>query len=87
MKLIEFPEQTIVIAKNQPEYMPLPAFVDKDPDYNASRITCCWQLTFKERLKLLFTGLIWHSVLTFNSSLQPQLLQVNKPDYIKPVNS
>ena len=25
MKLVEFPEQTVVIAKDQPEYLPLPA--------------------------------------------------------------
>ena len=25
MKIIEFPEQTLVIAKDQPEYQPLPA--------------------------------------------------------------
>lgn len=76
MKLIEFPEQTIVIAKDQPEYNPLPAYQHKD---SKGRITCCWSLTFLERVKLLFTGKIWHDILTFNNPLQPQLLQINKP--------
>jgi len=32
MKLIEFKEQTVVIAKDQPEYMPLPAHQFNDTD-------------------------------------------------------
>jgi len=77
MKLIEFPEQTTIIAKNQPQYLPLPAHVYfNDPE---GEIVCCWQLTWKERIKLLLTGCIWHSVLTFNNPLQPQLLAVDKP--------
>jgi len=77
MKLIEFPEQTIVIAKDQPEYIPLPAYkFIKDPQ---GRIVCCWQLSLKERFKLLLNGKIWHQVLTFNKSLQPQLLSVDMP--------
>ena len=79
MKLIEFPEQTLVIAKNQPEYMPLPAhrFAANAAE---GRIAFCWQLTWRERLHLLWTGLIWHQVLTFGRALQPQLLTVEKPD-------
>lgn len=76
MRLTEFEEQTVVIAKDQPEYLPLPAHVDSD-----GVVTCCWQLTFKERMKLIFTGRIWHSVLTFNRPLQPQRLQIEKPDF------
>ena len=78
MRLIEFPEQTIVIAKNQSEYLPLPAHQFYDiPDQG--RIACCWRLTLKERVKLLFTGKLWHQVLTFGKPLQPQLLSVDKP--------
>lgn len=78
MKLIEFPEQTVVIAKDQPEYLPLPAW--RRPHDASGEIVCCWQLSFRNRLKLLFTGKIWHSILTFNQPLQPQLLQVDKPE-------
>lgn len=81
MKLIEFPEQTVVIAKDQPEYEPLPAHVFHDA---TGRIACCWRLTWRERFKLLFTGLIWHQVLTFGHALQPQLLTVEKPDMKQP---
>jgi len=76
MKLIEFPEQTVVIAKNQPEYRPLPAHQFRDEN---GTIACCWQLTILERIRVLFTGKIWHQILTFNGPLQPQLLTVDKP--------
>jgi hypothetical protein len=77
MQLIEFPEQTVVFAENQPEYLPFPAHRFKGKE---GRIVACWKLPFKERLKLLFTGKVWHQILTFNEPLQPQLLTVEKPD-------
>lgn len=77
MKLIEFPEQTVVIAKDQPPYIPLPAY--QYPDDDEGQIVCCWSLSWRERFKVLFSGRIWHNVLTFNKPLQPQLLQVDKP--------
>jgi hypothetical protein len=80
MDLIEFPEQTVVYAKDQPEYRPLPAH--RHPHDPQGRITCCWRLTWRERLRVLFTGRIWHQILTFNTSLQPQLLLTEKPDMV-----
>lgn len=77
MNLIEFPEVTTVIAKDQPQYNPLPAHRFQDAE---GRIACCWKLTWPERLKLLWRGVIWHQILTFNQPLQPQLLTVEKPD-------
>ena len=83
MHLIEFPEQTTVKAKNQPEYNPLPAYrFVKDPQ---GRTVCCWILSFKERLKVLLSGKIWHQILTFNKPLQPQLLEVDKPEMPTPI--
>lgn len=76
MDLIEFPEQTVVIAKNQPQYRPLPAHQFKDA---SGTIAFCWRLTWSERLRVLFTGVLWHQVLTFGTPLQPQLLMVEKP--------
>lgn len=75
MNIVEFPEQNVIIAKDQPEYRPMPAYWDK----RTGEVTCCWQLTWRERLQLLFSGRIWHTILTFNSALQPQLLQLDKP--------
>lgn len=76
MNLIEFPEVTTVYGKNQSQYRPLPAYVSQD---NEGTLVCCWQLTWRERLRLLCTGKVWHSILTFHKLLQPQLLSVEKP--------
>lgn len=76
MKLINFPEQNQVIAEDQLEYLPMPAHVTSDEQ---GRVVCCWKLTMKERIKLLFTGKLWHHILTFNRGVQPQLLEVNTP--------
>ncbi len=77
MELIEFKEQTVIIAKDQPEYLPLPAHQFND---GKGTIAFCWKMTWKERLKVLFTGCLWHQVLTFNKPLQPQMLGTDKPD-------
>jgi hypothetical protein len=78
MKPIEFPEQTTTIAKDQPEYVPLPAHIF--PNDQHGRIACCWKLTWRERLAVLYTGKLWHQILTFSKPLQPQLLTVERPD-------
>lgn len=77
MNLIDFPEQNTVFAKDQPQYRALPARRFGDSE---GRIACCWSLTWRERLRVLWTGCIWHQVLTFNQPLQPQLLTVEKPE-------
>jgi len=77
MQLIEFEEQTVVIAKDQPEYLPLPAHQFNDKQ---GRIAFCWKMTWRERIKVLFTGLLWQQVLTFNQPLQPQMMETIKPD-------
>ena len=82
MQLIPFPEHTMVYAKDQPEYLPLPAH--KLPDDPYGRATFCWKLTWRERIELLLTGKVWHQVLTFNQPLQPQLLTAEKPEMPKP---
>ncbi len=80
MKLIEFPEQNVVYAKDQPEYLPLPAMRTPGVD---GELICCWQLSWRERVRVLFTGRIWHSILTFGKPLQPQLLQCDTPEAIE----
>jgi hypothetical protein len=77
MTPIEFDGHTHVLAKDQPQYMPLPAHVSFG---DTGRLTCCWQLTWRERWNLIWSGVIWHQILTFHSPLQPQLLLTKKPD-------
>jgi hypothetical protein len=80
MTAIKFPEMNRVIAKDQPEYQPLPAYVGwLDSDKSIHLVTFCWKLTWRERLAVLFRGVLWHSVMTFNKPLQPVLLQTQKP--------
>ena len=77
MQLIEFPEQTVIYAKDQPEYNPLPAHVV--PGSGTGEIICCWKLSWRERLRVLFHGVVWHHILTFHQPLQPQRLAAEKP--------
>ena len=77
MKPVEFAEQNCVYAKDQPEYLPLPVHKTLDGE-----VTSCWGLTWRERLRVLLTGRIWWTVLTFNHPLQPQ-----RPDVCSPFRS
>jgi hypothetical protein len=75
MKPITFPEQNHVIAKDQPEYKPLPAHIAHNQQ---GEIVTCWKLSFRERIRLLFFGRLWLSVWTFNRPLQPVFLTPDK---------
>lgn len=77
MKPIEFKHQNIVFAKDQPDYQPLPALKINSPQ---GEVITCWELSFKERLKVLFSGCIWLSLMTFNKPLTPTFLSVNRED-------
>lgn len=77
MKPTTFPGHNIVFAKDQPEYQPLPAL--RLPD---GSVTSCWALSWRERLKLLFTGRLWFTQLTFGALLQPQLPQTDRPSHV-----
>lgn len=74
MQPIEFQQQTVVFAKDQPEYLPLPAHVSAD-----SEVTSCWGMTWRERLRVLVTGRIYFTNLTFRGPLQPQRVSVHPP--------
>ena len=74
MKPINFKETNRIIAKNQPEYLPLPAYVTEE-----GKAISCWKLTPWERLQILFKGKLWISILTFNKPLQPLLPSIKSP--------
>lgn len=79
MKPINFPEVNVTFAKDQPEYQPLPAFRDPGPE---GAVISCWQLSWKERIKILFTGKLWLSLWSFHKPLTPSLPTVNKSDVL-----
>jgi hypothetical protein len=75
---IKFPEVTHTIAKDQPQYIPLPVHrYEADPQ---GTIVVCWQFTPEELAALAANdGKLWHTILTFNHPLQPIMLSVEKP--------
>jgi hypothetical protein len=73
MKPSSFPQSNVVFAKDQPEYLPLPAY--RNDRETISR----WQLTWRERLAVLLGGVIWLRQCNFGQPLQPQLPQVKTP--------
>ena len=76
MKPIEFPEQNLVVAKDQPQYQPLPVFYNRN-SVNGEMISC-WKLTWRERFKILWSGKFYSCLLTFHRPLAPQSHYVNK---------
>jgi hypothetical protein len=74
MKAIDFEGRNVIVAEHQPPYAPLPAHIAPN-----GRLTACWQLTWGERIRIFFTGKLWHQVLTFKHPLQPQKLTLDKP--------
>lgn len=79
MKPVNFPEANTVFAKDQKEYIQLPAFKNES---EKGEVIFCMRLSIKERLKLLITGKIWCELLTFNHPLTPSYFTVNKSDVL-----
>ena len=85
MKPQFFKEHNIVYAKDQKEYIPLPAL---QKDNVEGEVVTCWRLTFLERLKILFTGRVWCSLWMFRdhknrtNPLTPSRLTIHKKDVI-----
>ena len=76
MEPVTFKEYNIIFAKNQPEYLPLPAHVCNTDD---RIVTTCWKLTWKERLQILFSGQFYFQQMTFGHPLQPQKPSIRNP--------
>jgi hypothetical protein len=68
----------VVFAKDQPEYLPLPAVRIPGPD---GTVITRWRLSWRERLTVLFRGNLFLSLLTFNKPLQPVMIEVDEPPY------
>ena len=68
---IKFKGMNTVFAKDQPEYLPLPAHREE-----GGQVTTCWKLSIIERVQVLFKGTLWLRTLTFNQPLQPLKLSV-----------
>jgi hypothetical protein len=54
MEIYHFKEVNTIIAENQPPYKPTPALKIENSDNG--QIVICWKLSFREKIRLLFTG-------------------------------
>lgn len=68
----------IVLAKDQPEYLPLPVANICYQDGTISMISS-YKLTWRERLTVLLRGRVWWEQLTFGRQLQPQKMYLSEP--------
>lgn len=74
-----YKDKELVFAKDQPEYLPLPAL----PLDFGNSIATRWRLTWRERLRVLFRGDVYLSVMTFRQRLQPVMLETEPPDLMR----
>ena len=79
MKPVKFKECNITFAKDQPEYNQLPAFKNKS---DKGEVISCWELSFRERIRVLFLGRIWLRLLSFNKPLTPSFMTTKKSDVL-----
>lgn len=92
MQPVEFPQQTVVLAKDQPEYIPLPVYVlpgektIKDEAGNitgteavAYEMTACFQLDPEEIAEINATGKLWFTQCVFGNPFQPVRLSTRNP--------
>jgi hypothetical protein len=71
-----FEQATHTLAKDQPQYLPLPIHLGHAPEY---RMTSCWQLTDEEIEQLVRTRRLWIQVLSFGAPMQPILPSADAP--------
>jgi hypothetical protein len=67
--------RVVVFAKDQPQYLPLPALVFED-----GKILTEWTLTEEERQRLIRGEALRLWVWTFNQPLQPVMLEVTSEE-------
>lgn len=79
MTAIEFPEQTLVLAKDQPEYIPLPVHID--PDDTMFPVTACFKLNEQELKEVAETGMLWLTQCTFGRNFHPVRISTAKPTF------
>lgn len=75
MKAVEFEQQNVVFAKDQPGYKSLPAKVFENGD-----VITCWELSDQDFERLVETRNIFLVIKTFNEKLQPVFLTTDKSE-------
>lgn len=72
---VEFAGANVVFAKDQPEFLPLPAHVAED-----GAVTSCWKLTPEELAEVQRTGCVYVGQLIYGQALQFQWVAAAPPD-------
>jgi hypothetical protein len=67
----------VIYAKGQPQYLQLPARRSADGE-----VVSRWRPDFRTRLRVLFGGDFYVTLLTFNQPLTPIRVSVKKPVYV-----
>jgi len=67
----------ITFAKDQPQYIPLPALKFQD-----GLVVTRWSLSWRERISVLFGGSVFLGLLTFNGPLQPIRISTSVEDVV-----
>lgn len=85
MKATKFKGANAMFVDTQDEYNNLPAMYDSS--VKEGFVVTCYKLSFIERIRVLFLGCVWFSVMTFNNPLQPQLPSTKKSDIFNSIES
>lgn len=80
MEAIKFPQHNVVLAEDQPEYQPLPAFYGQiGPDEKHTGFVFCHEFSEEEINILNSTKRIWSAQVTFGRKLNPVNVMVYDP--------
>jgi hypothetical protein len=74
----------LVLAKDQPQYIPLPAALYHDSSTGSVELVTRWTLTDEERLAVAEGADIFLGTLTFDQPYQPVRMQVGPQHYQLP---
>ena len=73
-------EPRLYFARDQAQYNTLPALRGPGPEMGGQgKVTSRWQLSFRECLRVFWTGEIWLQMLTFDEPLQPVKILTEEP--------
>jgi len=77
MKAVKFKNSNVIFAKDQPQYLQLPAWRNEnDPQ---GFVVTCYKLNFWECLHVLIFRRVYFATVTFRKPLQPQRPSVKNP--------
>jgi len=77
MQPVEFPQQTHVLAKDQPQYTPLPVHIGAEEENFP--MTACFELSDAEVAEIIATKKLWYTQVTFGHPFQPVMLSTQNP--------